>query len=118
MSNGGLWLPLRYCLESVADAEDLVGKWVSDPADLEPIPNYGLVSLDFSGVGTLVYTIRADEKRELIFLTYRVEDDVLITDQPLAPKQERTKFNIDLNGKLSLQYGERRWIFFRDSSAI
>jgi hypothetical protein len=54
---------LRYCLKSVGNGEDLVGKWVSDPADPGPIRNYGLVSLDFSGAGTLVYTIHSGEKR-------------------------------------------------------
>jgi hypothetical protein len=102
----------------VADAEDLVGKWVSDPTDVESIRNYGLVSLDFSSQGTLVYAIHLDGKRELVFLTYRVEGDELVTDQPSSPKQERTRFNIDLDGRLALLYTGRHSIFVRDSGAI
>jgi hypothetical protein len=98
----------------VANAEDLVGKWMSDPGEVESIRNYGRVSLDFSDKGTLVYAIHASGKKEFIFLTWRVEGDVLVTDQPSAPKQERTKFSIDPGGKLSLLYADRRSVFVRD----
>lgn len=98
----------------MATAEDLVGKWVSDPLDVDSIRDYGQVSLDFSGNGTLVYAVRTGDKREYIFLTWRVEGDVLVTDQHSAPKQERTRFNVDPNGKLSLLYADRRSVFVRD----
>ena len=100
----------------MADAKDLVGKWVSDPRDIESIQNYGLASLDFSEKGILVYTIFADGKRESIFLTYSIEGDVLVTDQPSAPKQERTKFSVDPGGKLRLLYEDRQSVFVRDLS--
>ena len=98
----------------VTTAEDLVGKWVSDPEDVDSIRDYGQVSLDFSRNGTLVYAVRASGKREFIFLTWRIEGDVLVTDQPSAPKQERTRFNIDPDGKLSLLYADRRSVFVRN----
>jgi hypothetical protein len=97
----------------VATAEDLVGKWVSDPEDVGSVLDYDQVSLDFSPNGTLVYAIRTGGKREYIFLTWRIEGDVLVTDQPSAPKQERTRFNVDPDGKLSLVYVDRRSVFVR-----
>jgi hypothetical protein len=72
----------------------LVGAWRSDPEDLEAISQYGDVSLDFAQSGALTYTIHCEEKRQIILLTYRVEGDVLITDQPSDPKEQRTKFEI------------------------
>jgi hypothetical protein len=97
----------------VATAEDLVGHWVSDPGDVVQSETYEQVSLDFSSNGTLVYAARTGSKREYIFLTWSVEGDVLVTDQPSTPKQERTKFNVDPDGKLSLLYADRRSVFVR-----
>ena len=98
----------------MATAEDLVGHWVSDPEDVVQSETYDQVSLDFSSNGTLVYATRTGSKREYIFLTWRVEGDVLVTDQPSAPKQEWTRFNIDPSGKLSLVHVDRRSVFVRD----
>lgn len=40
-------------------------------------------------------------------LTYRVEDDVLVTDQPSALREDRTDFVFEPDGALVLEYGER-----------
>jgi hypothetical protein len=37
-------------------------------------------------------------------LTYRVEDDLLITDQPSSPREERTRFWFSPDGRLVLDY--------------
>jgi hypothetical protein len=100
--------------------QQLVGKWRSDPEDPEAISEYGDVSLDFLPNGGLTYTVRAEGKREIMLLTYRVEGDVLITDQPSHPKEERTRFEIKPCGKLVLLYEHRPSTYVRvdDSSAL
>ena len=60
-----------------AEKHALVGKWRSDPADTEAINAYGDVTLDFLSDGGLTYTIRAEGKRQIILLTYRVEGDAI-----------------------------------------
>src|SRR5947207_14304262 len=96
-----------------AENNSLVGKWKSDPDDQEAISEYGDVSLDFSPNGGLTYTVHAEGKRQLMLLTYRVEGDVLITDQPSDPRQERTRFEIRPDGKLVLLYAHRPSTYVR-----
>jgi hypothetical protein len=86
------------------ERHQLVGIWASDPDDPATIKAYGDVSLNFSSNGGLTYTIHTEGKAEIILLTYRVEGDLLITDQPSAPKEERTRFEIRPDGKLVLLY--------------
>ena len=93
--------------------EQLVGKWRSDPENLDAIREYGDVSLDFLPNGGLTYTVHGEETRQIMLLTYRVEGDVLITDQPSAPKEERTRFEITSSGKLVLLYERRLSVYVR-----
>ena len=91
----------------------LLGAWRSDPEDFEAIREYGDVSLDFSRNGALTYTVHGEGKRRIILLTYRIEGDVLITDQPSEPKEQRTRFEITPSGKLALLYERRPSTYVR-----
>lgn len=82
----------------------LIGEWSTDPEDLQAIENYGRVTMNFRPNGTLVYTIHGDSKNDVMLLTYRVEKDVLITNQPSSPREDRTKFSLDAEGRLRLLY--------------
>ena len=93
--------------------QQLVGKWRSDPEDPDAIQEYGDVSLDFSSSGGLAYTVHGEDTRQIMLLTYRVEGDVLITDQPSSPKEERTRFEITPSGKLVLLYEHRPSVYVR-----
>ena len=83
-----------------SDNELLLGTWIRDPEDVESIRRFGNVKLHFTEDGQLIYTILGEEKDQKIFLTYRVENNVLITDQPSDPREERTNFRITEDGKL------------------
>jgi len=80
--------------------EQLVGRWVTDPADSESLAEYGEVSLDFGPNGRLTYTIHLEGKRQIMLFTYRVEGNVLVIDQPSEPHEERTSFEMTPSGKL------------------
>jgi hypothetical protein len=96
----------------------LVGKWRSDPEDPEGISEFGEVSLEFSPNAGLTYTVHGEEKRQIILLTYRVEGDVLITDQPSHPKEERTRFKITPGGKLILLHEHRPSAYVRIDDSL
>lgn len=83
-----------------SNSELLLGTWIRDPEDAESVRKFGNVKLHFTADGQLIYTILDEHKDQKIFLTYRVENNVLITDQPSAPREERTKFQITEEGKL------------------
>jgi hypothetical protein len=82
--------------------DDLVGSWRTDPSDLRSLKAYGDVSLRFERNGKLTYTVHLKDKDQIIQLTYRVEGNCLMTDQPSAPREERVEFSIAPDGRLVL----------------
>ena len=93
--------------------DELIGTWMSDPEDEEGIREFGRVTLEFEEDGQLTYVVHAPGKDQKMFLRFRVEDGLLVTDQPSAPREERTAYSIGPNGKLNLWFGGRRSIYFR-----
>jgi hypothetical protein len=93
------------------DPESLVGTWITDPSDASGMREYGLVTMEFRPDGTLVYTSHAEETDQIMLLTYRVEADVLLTDQPSAPREERTPCRLE-GDTLYLAFGgvEARYV--------
>lgn len=88
--------------------KQLIGKWKSDLDDPLTKANYGQVTQTFHEDGRLVYIIHSPAKDEVMRLVYRVDGDELVTDQPSAPAEHRTKFSFDDQGRLILDdQGER-----------
>jgi len=73
------------------------------------------VILDFSANGQLSYTIRQADKNQIINLVYHVAGDQLVTDQPSAPRQERTRYSLDGDMLILENEGLRSW-FSRQQS--
>jgi hypothetical protein len=69
--------------------------------------------MEITDDGKLIYTVNEHEKSEIINLIYKVNGNVLITDQPSKPKKEKTKFSFEANGQLLLQYGNSKSWFKR-----
>jgi hypothetical protein len=67
----------------------LVGRWVTDPDDVEALKTYGQVTLVFGADGSLRYIVRGEKKDEIMMLKYRIENATLITDQTVRT-QRRT----------------------------
>lgn len=85
----------------------LLGKWFSEPGGGED------TTLEFKEDGRLDYTIHGVEKDQKIFLTYRIENNILITDQPSHPREEHTPFVFTEDGKLVLIYENQRSLYIR-----
>jgi hypothetical protein len=81
--------------------ERLLGKWVSDHS----AEGEEYTTLEFSADGRLEYTIHLPDRDQIIFLTYGVAGDALITDQPSHPRQEQTCFVLTEDDRLVLSYG-------------
>ena len=84
---------------------DLVGAWVVDETDAQAFEGWGNVVLEFDDSGGLIYTIRGDDKDEVVILRYQIEGSTLVTDQPSAPRVERTQFSFTTDGVLTLAFG-------------
>ena len=98
---------------AVALPAELLGSWISDPNDREGIDEFGNVSLTFEPDGSLTYTIHTESTDQKMFLTWQVKDGVLITNQPSAPREERTTDSIDAAGTLTLWYPGRPVVYIR-----
>jgi hypothetical protein len=72
----------------------LVGRWYLVRSDDEIDAREG-VTVDFSADGELTYTIHQADRLQVINLVYHVVGDQVITDQPTAPSQERTRYSVE-----------------------
>jgi hypothetical protein len=92
---------------------NLSGAWIVDKRDAQALANLGDVLLEFDESGGLRYTIREHDKRQIINLQYRVEGSTIVTDQPSAPRVERTQFSFAEDGVLTLAFGGVPYRFVR-----
>jgi hypothetical protein len=85
-----------------ASTNPLVGCWqLVRPAEgpFEP------TEVEFLEDGRCRYSVLAGDRWQIMKLTYRVEGDTLITDQPSRPREERTRFHLEPDGVLHLEFG-------------
>ena len=71
---------------STSGAADLVGVWHLVRSDILPP---GEAELDIGDDGRLLYSIRDGDKWQIMRLTYRIEGDTIVSNQPSAPREER-----------------------------
>ena len=68
------------------------------------------VRMDFRSGGRLLYGFDVGERREIVRLLYRVEGDVLHTDNPVTTHEVSTHFEIGKGDVLILDFaGARAW---------
>ncbi len=66
----------------------LLGRWVLIRTEDDIDTGEG-VTAEFWPDGSLIYAIHQADRGQIMRLTYRVESDELVTDQPSAPRPER-----------------------------
>jgi len=71
------------------------------------------VELEFKPSGESIYSVDAGGRWQMMRLTFRLDGDVLITDQPSNPGEERTAFSLQDLYTLVLDYGGARAVFSR-----
>jgi len=91
----------------------LLGAWVVDRTDARALAELGDVLLEFQEDGQLTYTIRCKTKDQIILMQYKVEGDIIVTDQPSAPQVERTPYLLSRDGILTLEFGGVTYRFRR-----
>lgn len=62
--------------------------------------------MEFRPDGSLVYTIHGDDADQKILLSYRIQGNVLISDQPSSPKTTKTEFLFGDDGRLALFFDD------------
>jgi len=81
---------------------DLVGVWQLVRSDSLAHED---AELEIRDDGRMTYSIRAGATWQVMKLTYRVDGDTLVSNQPSAPREERTRFVIERDGTLMLALG-------------
>ena len=74
------------------DSNNITGTWRLNPDDTLAVENYGEVVIEFKKDGELVYSLIKENKEQKIFMTYKIKDNILQTDQPSKPGIEETAF--------------------------
>ena len=82
----------------------LLGLWETDPGDAKAVEEYGRTRLHFFESGDLTYTICSGGVDQVIRLTYSVEGNTITTQQPSAPREEKTQYAIEGDGRLALTH--------------
>jgi tRNA G37 N-methylase Trm5 len=98
------------------DFQKLIGIWVFDPKDKKAIEIYGQHYLEFLPDGNLKYSTLEDGKTQMIFLKWKIVGDVIVTDQPSHPKEEKSKFEFTKDGKLILEFNGERGVYSKKST--
>lgn len=94
--------------------DNLIGTWKSDPGDPSGRGSYGNATLEFGADGSLVYAVHERDRDKVMVLSFRVEEPgFIVTDQPSAPRPEKTAYEMTSDGKLVLAFGGERSRYIR-----
>jgi hypothetical protein len=91
----------------------IIGVWYSDIDDEVTKNNIGHVTMTFTKEGCLIYDIHEEGKLQRMNMVYRVSGDMIISDQPSHPSEQRTKYKLDGDDKLILNFEGVSTIFRR-----
>lgn len=95
--------------------ENLYGKWILIRAEGDLDLGKG-VTMEFMRNGAIDYCIDVGNKMQIMKLTFRVEGNMIITDQPSAPSEQKTAFTFDEKEHLVLDYGASKTWFAKLTS--
>ena len=101
-------MPFFKKRESLSSGERLLGTWRLVKSDGTIDAGNG-VTLTFMANGRLLYVIHEKQSDEIMNLSFTVEGDRIVTNQPSRPQTESTKFSFD-SDHLVLDYdGGKSW---------
>ncbi|MHB8844190.1 MAG: hypothetical protein ACYC7L_05515 [Nitrospirota bacterium] len=92
---------------TISASEKLYGRWRLIRAEGDLDIGEG-VTMEFRRNGTLDYCIDVGSKVQIMKLIFRVEGNMIITDQPSTPSEQNTTFSFDEKEHLLLDYGSSK----------
>lgn len=92
----------------------LVGCWQLVNPDAKP---FEPAEAEFLEDGRLNYAVLSGARWQIMKLRYRIDGDVVVTNQPSAPREERSRFTLEADGSLTLELGGERSRFRRGPKA-
>ena len=97
---------------------ELIGIWHSDQSDEATKNSVGKVTMTFTEDRQLIYDIDAGGKLQRMNMVYKVIGDTIISDQPSHPQEQRTKFKIENDDKLTLEFEGEKTVFIRTTKKV
>jgi hypothetical protein len=88
--------------------ERLLGRW----RQVAPDPSPASIFITFEPDGRLRYALETGTT-QIILLTWRVDGDVLVSQQPGAPREDRAQFRFDGAGRLVVEREGERYTYER-----
>jgi hypothetical protein len=85
----------------------LLGNWESADSDGQK------TTIVFTPDGRLEFTFHGETSDQKMLLTYTVQGNVLVTNQPSKPREERTQFDFTEKGELVLIYDSEKTVYTR-----
>jgi len=99
-------------------AERLIGTWKTDPSDEGSIDRFGNVFLRFGENGSLQHAFDDGNRYRVSLLHHHVDGTELVTDQPSAPREERTGFRFTTDGRLLLEHNGYGAVYVRSDDDL
>jgi hypothetical protein len=93
--------------------ENLIGVWNSDINDVATKNSIGNVTITFTKDGSFTYDIHEGDKLQRMNMTYRVVGDTIISDQSSHPNEQKTKYKLENNDRLFLEFEGTVTVFKR-----
>ena len=90
----------------MTDTELLIGIW-------RMVHDERVCDADFHPDGTLTYTIEVEGRTLVMNLTWRIEDGMIVSDQPTAPGEVHSKYRFLDADTLVLEYDGEESTFRR-----
>jgi hypothetical protein len=94
----------------------IVGTWISDLSDLVTKNNIGNVTMTFTNDGRLIYDVQEGKKLQRMYMTYRINGDIIISDQQSNPNEQKTKFKFVGEDQLVLEFDGIKTVFKRNAT--
>jgi hypothetical protein len=96
-----------------SNAAALIGTWRVDPNDAATLNAFGDVEMEFDDRGNLRYVLKGRETDQIILMTYKVQGDLILSDQPSHPNPQRSKYVLGKDGSLTIYFDGQAARFIR-----
>lgn len=91
---------------------EVIGKWMTDPNDMESLQTHGPVNLDFNEDGRCVFTRFPVSIFDAPLLGGRVQKGIIVVDYP-ASIEGKIEYAVEPGGKLRLRFGSFQSTYIR-----
>ena len=91
---------------------EVIGRWMTDPDDMESLQRHGPVNLDFNEDGRCIFTRFPVSIFDAPLLGGRVQDGIIVVDYPASVKA-KIGYKVEQGGKLRVRFGSFQSTYIR-----